>query len=409
MESYDVFTVRHLYPSEQNPVASNWVYDQVAGMERHGLSSLVLAPTPYVLPFLRSYDRFNIYAHPHTGIREYKGTKVVRPSFIKIPKIILYSRTLKNFSKALLKAADGYGAKLIHAHFGYDGVAALPLKQKLKLPMVTTFYGGDLRRYVIKKPDLYKELVKEGELFLGISEVMTDDLRKLGFPDENIAVWHLGIKMDTFKPGEEKEEKKENDPGSDGDGRDKLRFLSVARLSEGKRIQDGLTAFKTVHEEYPDTEYVVVGFGPQEELLKNMAKELGLADSVKFINNIIMPNPREVVQENMRDADVFILPCAPATVSREGTPVVLMEAQASGLPCVSTDYSGIPEVVLDEKTGFIIKPYDTGALAQKMISFIEDEKLRRAYSRAAREHVEQEFNQEKQIEKLVEIYKGLMS
>ena len=393
METYDIFTVRQYYPSEQNPTASNWVYEQVAGIKKYGINSLVISPTPYIPTILRKQSKFNKYPPFHNTIKDYKDTNVIRSSFVKVPKMLFFSLTLKNFSKAIMKAAENSKAKLIHAHFGYEGVAALPLKRRLNVPIITTFYGGDIRRFVIKKPDLYKDLIKKGDLFLGISNVMVQDLKKLGFPDEKICLWYLGVKLDTFQP------KIKEDNGK------KFRFVTVSRFSESKGVQYGLDAFCRVHKRYPDSEYIVAGFGPYEKTLKDLATRLKLKDSVKFINNLECPDPRGVVLREMRDADVLIHPTTPAKKAREGTPLVLIEAQACGTPCISTDFAGIPEVVIDNKTGFIIPTFNTEKLVEKMIYLMEHPSVRKTFGKAARKHIEKEFDQQRQIKKLVSMYK----
>jgi len=395
MLPYNVITVRDYYPHKNNPISSIWVYDQVKGLKKYGYNVLVVSPTPYIPFFLRKQNKYRFFPKPNTKIENYLGTEVIRPSYLKIPNYYMYSLTQRSLMRASLKSTNGCCPKLLHAHFGNNGIACVALKRKYKIPLITSFYGYDAGRLAETFKPYYKDLIQEGELFLALSKDMKQDLIRIGFHEEKIRILHLGVDTIKFK------ERKKNT--------DKFIFLVVARLDESKGVQDVIKAFCNVYKKYKQIELRIVGQGSYLPNLIRQVEELQLNDAVKFIDNLATENPRGTVLEQMSTCDVFLLTSyTTASGSKEGTPVVLMEAQSCSKPCISTFHAGIPEVVIDKETGLLVNERDTGAIAKNMKKFIEDNNLRRTMGRSAQKHVEMNFNQDKQISKLAKIYDELI-
>lgn len=377
--NYKVIHVRDYYPSNENPASSPWVYDQVKSLQKFNIDSLVISPTPYFPDFIRSKGRFYLYPKAHSEVRDYKGTKVVRPQFIKIPNNKLLTLNLKNISSAIQNSVPKVDSfKLIHAHFGQNGVASLKLKEQYNIPLVTSFYGYDTGRLApIFKP-FYRELAKKGDLFLALSEDMKLDLQNYDFPADKIKIHHLGIDLTQFKPFEKEQSSS-------------FVFLVVARLDESKGVQDVIKAFKRIYK--PGMLLRVVGDGIFKAQLERLVNELELKNHVIFINNFKADNPRQVVVDEMQNSDVVLLTSfVSANGAKEGTPVVLMEAQACGKPCIATRHAGIPEVVVDNYSGFIVEERDIERIAEKMKLFYSDRKLLKTYGQNALLHIQREFN-----------------
>ena len=396
LKEIDVLFIRQNYPSKINPVSSNWVFEQVSLLNKKQVKTLVLSPTPYIPKILRLLKSNQNYPRFSKAVENYKGTSVIRPEFIKFPNLYLYSISNKSLQKAIMSSSKDIKAKIIHAHFGYDAVASLPLKRKWNVPLIVTFYGGDVKRFPQSQKNIYSELVEEADIFLAISKEMKKDLIDLGFPSKKIKVWKLGIDTSLFQPLEDEIK---------GKG---LNFLTVSRLRDSKRIQDSILAFKEVNQRFPNTKYTIVGFGPYESKLKSQVRDLGLEKNIEFINNLERSRPREVVLNEMQKADIFLLPTAPVRRSREGTPLVLIEAQCCGLPSISTNYAGIPEVVVNGKTGFIVDPYDIQAMIINMSELVTNSEMREVFSQNSRKHILEHHNQKIQIKKLLRIYEDYL-
>ena len=158
---YDVFAIRDYYPSENDPSSSVFVHQQVMGLKKEGIRTLVISPQPYIPPIIKkkiqqSNSYQYLYTYPHINIKQYQGIDIIRPTFIKIPSQYLYRISHYSINRTIEKYANKYTAKLIHAHFGQNGAASLRLKERTNLPLITSFYGYDSGRLAIKFKNIYK-------------------------------------------------------------------------------------------------------------------------------------------------------------------------------------------------------------------------------------------------------------
>ena len=133
---------------------------------------------------------------------------------------------------------------------------------------------------------------------------------------------------------------------------DKFVWLAVGRLDEAKDYPTMLQAFSKVVKGFPKALLLIAGAGPLEGNVKHLAVKLGLEKRVRFLGL------RRDTSVLMNAADAFILSSA-----WEGMPLALLEASATGLPVVATAVGGVPEIVIDEKSGFLTPPEDPAALA----------------------------------------------
>jgi glycosyltransferase involved in cell wall biosynthesis len=395
----DILTIRQYFPSEQDLISSYWVFEQVKGIEKYGLTSIVVSPTP-ILPDIIRNRLSKKYLKPSIKLNEYRGIKVIRPGYFRIPNYRLYWFTNFLLGRTIVNAVKNLKPKLIHAHFGNDGVAAIPLKRNLGIPLITSFYGYDLSdKLEILRP-YYKSLKNEGDLFIALSKDMKKDLLKIGFPESKIVIHHLGVQckeLEAVKKGT-------------CNNRNDFIFLTVARFSERKGIQDTIKAFYYVVSKYPDAKLRIVGDGPYKSELVKLVDRLQLNKSITFIDNFQALNPRKTVLEEMANCDVFILTSyLTSNGSKEGTPIVLMEAQALGKPCISTFHAGIPEVVRHKQTGILVKERDVPAISNAMITFINDSAIVNDFGNNGKLHIYNKFNNEIQIKKLSKLYFSLLA
>jgi len=286
------------------------------------------------------------------------------------------------------KVVEEENVKLIHAHYGPTGVRMLPLKRKHRLPLITSFRGIDASLFPSRSPGMYDRLFREGDLFLARSEDMRKDLVGMGCKDEKVVVHHSGIDLDEFKYAPRKEA-------------DETVFLTVARLTENKGVQYAIEAFAKTRETHPHTKLKVIGDGPYKCALERKASELGVKDRVEFTGAL----PHENVLEEMLKAHAFVLASYTTDEGeKEGVPNVLMEAQATGMPVVSTKHAGIPELVLDGRSGILVGERDSEGLGDAMTGLLENPGRWAKMGSEGRRHVEAEFNIKTQAKKLEAIY-----
>jgi glycosyltransferase involved in cell wall biosynthesis len=165
------------------------------------------------------------------------------------------------------------------------------------------------------------------------------------------------------------------------DGRDPahpVAILAVGRAVDKKGFDDLLSALALLP---PDTHwrFVHVGGGPLLPQLEKMAREMGLADRVRWRG----PQSQAAVLDAYRATDIFALPCRVSSDGdRDGLPNVLLEAQSQKLACVSTRVSGIPELIDDDVNGLLVEPRTPIRLAEALARLIADPALRRRLGEA---------------------------
>jgi glycosyltransferase involved in cell wall biosynthesis len=166
----------------------------------------------------------------------------------------------------------------------------------------------------------------------------------------------------------------------EGQGRE---MLFVARLAEVKGVPVLLEALATVLESHPDAHLTIIGDGPERDQIEEVARQRGLDEAVVFTGYLSQAE----VSDRLAKTDVFVLPSY-----AEGVPVTLMEAMGSGLPVVATQVGGVSELVEEGVNGFIVRPGDPDALAERLIELLGDGSLRHRLGRAGQAKVEAEFS-----------------
>ncbi|MCI0454152.1 MAG: glycosyltransferase [Candidatus Dadabacteria bacterium] len=207
-----------------------------------------------------------------------------------------------------------------------------------------------------------------------------------------------GLNIVQFTPNHKQENKSKQ-----------TRILSVARLIEQKGLVYLLKACKILKERGYTFRCEIIG-GPEEPLyinyylaLKKLHRQMGLEECVFFLG----AKSIDKVLEEYRNAHIFVLPCVIAEDgSRDISPNALIEAMAMKLPVISTNVTGIPEIVEDGVSGILVPPHDENALAGAIVKLIENDNLRKELGENARKKVEERFDIDKNIVKYVALFEG---
>jgi colanic acid/amylovoran biosynthesis glycosyltransferase len=284
-------------------------------------------------------------------------------------------------------------AGLIHAHFGQVGALFAPLARRLKLPLVTTFYGSDATDFAFRADwhGRFEALWSCADRILALGPEMAGRLGSAGCLEEKIEVVPLPVDLTRFdhidrRPAEE--------------GRP-VRILSVARLVPVKGLDILLRAVAALRARY-SLEVWIAGDGPERTHLRKEAERLGLGTSVKFLGWVSYAE----IPATMAECDLFVLASRTDHTARqtEGTPTVLLEAQAAGLPVVSTLHGDIPFIVRDGETGILVPEADPAALAAAMGNLLSDPARRARFGRAGRAFVENRHGSAAVSERVEEVY-----
>jgi colanic acid/amylovoran biosynthesis glycosyltransferase len=273
---------------------------------------------------------------------------------------------------------------LVHAHFASGGRSALPLARALRVPLVVTLHGNDVTVRG-QRPDLYKRLGKEASLFICVSKFIRDRALEAGFPAHKLVVHYIGIDRGLFSP---------STTTLTPQG-----VLFVGRLVEKKGCEYLIRAMQLVQRARPECELTVIGDGPLRLSLESLAKDLKVRCQFRGVQ------PATVIREELQKARIF---CAPSLTAAdgdsEGLGMVFAEAQAMGVPVVSTMHGGIPEVVVNRSTGLLTPERDYQALANALSVLLVDDGLWQQFHQAAPQHIEQHFDLQAQTVLLEDIY-----
>jgi glycosyltransferase involved in cell wall biosynthesis len=307
--------------------------------------------------------------------------------------------TLAGRAGTLGRRLEAERPDLIHAHFGTDGLIALPLAERLGIPLVTTLHGFEIGRRPlpmllsgrlswIRYALLKRRLIERGDRFLAVSDAVRTRAVAAGYPAERIFTLRNGVDTDFFSPSPETP-----DPGL---------ILHVGRLVEKKGTRLLLYALRAV----PKGKLVIIGDGPERRSLEEQARRLGIAHRVRFLGQL----PPGSVRDWMRRAWLLAVPSVTARDGdSEGLPTVLCEAAATGLPVVASIHSGVPEAVAADRTGLLVIEGDVDGLANAIAALLGNPRLRARMAPAARRLAEDRFCRRRQIDRLEAHYDALLA
>ena len=298
------------------------------------------------------------------------------------------------FCQALRKES----ADVIHAHFGIEGVAILPVARKMGLPLVTAFYGRDAS-CVARDPSWlsrYQELFQQGATFLAEGPFMKSTLVKLGCPSDKVIVQHLGVDLNRLSYRRR----------TLGTG-EPIQILVAAAFVEKKGIEYAIRAFHEVHRVFPNTRLRIVGDGPLRPQIEEIVADLDLSNTVVLLGELDYPS----FCHEMDQAHLFLSPSVTASDgdTEGGCPVSIIEAQALGLPVLATYHADIPEVVVHGETGLLAPERDVPKLVENLAYLVKHPHEWERMGRTGRARVEWEFDANKQVTRLEEIYDAVRS
>jgi colanic acid/amylovoran biosynthesis glycosyltransferase len=273
---------------------------------------------------------------------------------------------------------------ILHAHFGPSGNSGLALKRIGVAPrLITTFHGYDIRMALAGNRDMYRDLFGGADRLLGCSRFTKDCLLELGADPSIVQVHPMGIDLEQFPIRDY----------SARPQRDEVLILTVGRYVPDKGLEYGIEAFAQVTKRFPHRKlrYELVGYGSEEDKLRRLIRELRLDDCVHLLG----PKDYAGVIERLYAADLFLLP---SRVEALGT--VLLEAQAAGLPVVTTDTGGLRFSVVPDHSAFMVPIADPDALANALCRLIDNPQTWPDMARAGREHIEKYFALQKLNDRL---------
>jgi colanic acid/amylovoran biosynthesis glycosyltransferase len=304
---------------------------------------------------------------------------------------LVYRLTRKTsllFSDRLRKFLVANKVNALLAEFGPTGVAAMDACKEARVPLIVHFHGNDAYDPSLERA-AYQNLFKRAASVVAVSREMVKHLRSLGTPPEKLRYNPYGVDTTLFRGGE---------PALAPPV-----FLAVGRFVSKKAPDLTLRAFSDTVKSIPEARLIMIGNGSQWQMCKQLARELGIANRVKFQGvkshaevAAMMRRVRAFVQHSRRTS----------SGQSEGTPNTVLEAGACGIPVIATRHAGIPDVVIDGETGLLVDEGDVAGMADHLTHLARDANLAARLGLAARDRICSEFSMEKRITHLWHIIKS---
>lgn len=301
---------------------------------------------------------------------------------------------LWTLSRELRELLDAHAIEVIHANSPTTALAARLACGGRPIPIVTSAHNG--KRWYDRgvPPILTRVLARGSDRVVGVSEELTRYLIRNGLAQHKAQTIHNGIPC---RPEPKEPRLKELIRSELALPLDAPLILCVARLHEVKGHRRLIEALPGVLEKHPDARLLIAGEGPLRPAIEARIEELGIGRSVQLLGN------RQDVDRLLCAADVFCLPS-----DWEGLPLAVAEAMAAGLPVVATAVGGVPEIVEEGVTGWLVPPADPGLLASRLCGLLAEPAQRRRMGLAGREKISAHFTLEQMVSKFEALYRELV-
>jgi colanic acid/amylovoran biosynthesis glycosyltransferase len=292
---------------------------------------------------------------------------------------------IKHFLQAGLIAplVPRLGISHVHAHFASAPAAvALHLHRLTGVSYSVTAHAKDIYNDTVDEAALAAKLAS-ARFAVTVSDYNRRHLARLVDPQRLVRIYN-GIDLERFSP-------------NGISPAEPPLLLGVGRLIEKKGFEDLIRACAILARDGRRFSCAIVGKGPLESRLRALVDGLGIGDAVTFAG----PVPQQRLIALYRRAAMVVAPCVVGSDgNRDGLPTVLIEAMALGVPVVSTDVTGIPELVQDRRTGLVVPPRDPHAIARAVGRLLDDRAAAASLARAARTSVEAEFDVRRNVARL---------
>lgn len=334
------------------------------------------------------------------------GIKLILENFTKAPLVVLRSLNFFKYAReayslrllySVVRSLAAQPYDIIHCQFGTNGLEGMVLRElgAIKGKLITTFRGYDISWFVQDKGEsVYHPLFTTGDFFLANCEFFRQKAIKLGCDPQKIVVHGSGIDSSLFPY-------KARKPDPHG----KIRIATTGRLVEKKGIEYAIRAVAKVAKIYPNIEYKIIGDGILKTELQELIDSLDITDKIQLVGWKTQPEIVEIID----NSDIFVATSVTAKNGNQDAPVnTLKEAMIMGLPVIATCHGGIPELVKDGISGFLVPERDTDAIEEKLSYLIEHPEIWIKMGQAGRDYVELHYDLHKLNDRLVKIYQQLI-
>jgi glycosyltransferase involved in cell wall biosynthesis len=293
---------------------------------------------------------------------------------------------------ALAYALRTVSVQLLHTHFAWlSGAASRVISRLLDMPFTVTVHAYD----IYASNDLLCLTARSASQIIAISEYNKKAVLGMcpGLSEDLISIIHCGINLELFAPSDKSSRK------------DSLSILSVGSLIRKKGHDYLIRACQQLKARGIEFRCTIIGGGSNEAALKQLVRDCDLEDCVVLAGAC----RREDVLDAYRRSDLFVLASVVAkSGDMDGIPVVLMEAMAMYIPVISTQISGIPELVRHKETGWLVPERNAEAVAEAIVHLANDGGLKAQLARNGRALVEREFEIKGNVSRLINVFEKVV-
>src|ERR1700748_737028 len=265
---------------------------------------------------------------------------------------------------------------LLHVHYAIPNASAAYMAKKivetqgLQIPVITTLHGTDIT--LVGRDKTYAPVVafsiNESDAITAVSQNLRDETYKIFDIRKEIQVIHNFVDVDRFHKKPIDAFRKVIAPNGE-----KI-LLHASNFRKIKRVQDVVRIFDIVHKKIP-SKLLFVGDGPERSDAESLCRELDLSDSTRFVGK------QEQMEEILAVADLFLL-----TSEYESFGLAALEAMAAGVPVVSTNAGGLPEIAIQGQTGFLDDVGDIHGMSEHAIRILRDDETLNQFKTNALAH-----------------------
>ncbi len=287
---------------------------------------------------------------------------------------------------ALLNSFKQNKIDVVLAEYGDTAQKVLKICKQLNLPLIVHFHGYDASVFeVIKRNNNYKVVFEIASYVVVVSKKMYQDLLNLGCPEQKLVYNVCGPKDEFF----------EVQPNFS-----KQQFIAIGRFVDKKAPYNLILSFLKVIEKFPGAKLIMAGDGELLNTCKNLVKYYKKEANISFVGVISPEKYREYLKESL----AFVQHSVTAeNGDSEGTPVCILEASGAGLPVISTKHAGIPDVIINGKTGLLVEEHDVDGMAENMIELLENTEMAKKMGAKGKINIEENFKMDRHINLLDEL------
>ncbi|MCH4821588.1 glycosyltransferase family 4 protein [Gramella lutea] len=318
------------------------------------------------------------------GYGQLRGHDEIKHRLRRLIKRESHTRFLERFIEESFRDKK---IDVVLAEYGDTAIPYLPVLKRLNLPLIVHFHGYDASIHkMFELTNNYKEIFEYASYVVVVSTKMRKDIIKIGCPEKKL-IYNVYGPRDEFLKVTPRFSKKQ--------------FMAAGRFVDKKAPYYLILAFKEVVKEFPRAKLIIAGDGNLFQTCKNLIKFFGLE------NNISLPGV--ISSEDLRDYFTESIAFVQHSITAEhgdseGTPLTILEASAAGLPVIATRHAGIPDVIIDQKTGLLSAEHDVASMAGNMLKILNEESAARELGAAGKINISDNFTLAHHIGRLDELF-----